>query len=372
MNSKTLNVSFQKIFILAGELSGDKNGAWYLQKLLKEKPENITCEAVGGDSLKAVGAKLYERIESLNLTGIFEILKHLPKVFKFMDKVVEYILKNDFDEIILVDYPGFNLRVAKKLKKLKPDINITYLAPPQTWAWGKGRIKTIKECCNKVIVLYPFEVDWYKKHGLNVEFVGNPTYDKIKKEIVNVVVKENIVLILPGSRDHEIDFLFPLFIDVARQMRRRWKDIRFVIPLAESINSELLEKKLRQLRFSGVEIIKDEKEKFKVTSKACLAISKPGTITLELGLMGVPTVVAFKVLWATYLLGRLLTNIKYMSLPNLLLNKELFKELIQGDCNSKTIFNYASNLYEQFISGKSTNLKNKKDFKSLVELFENK
>ena len=367
----------KKIFVVTGEVSGDKAAAWYLKKL-KAKNIDVQCHAVGGSSLKSSGAILYDRMEKLNVVGVLEIVKRLRFILKFLKNLADHILKNNFDEVVLVDFPGFNLRLAKKLKKANPDIKITYFSPPQVWAWGKWRTKKLKQFCDKLIVLYPFEVEWYKKQGLDVEYWGNPICSKLE-----VSLKDNFfdnkdfgktvdqIAIIPASRKAELDKLFPVFADIVKRFKLAYPKVKIILPLAESFRPYIIEEKLRKCGLwrwgRDIEIIVGEKEKLKALSKCCLAITKPGTITLELAMLNIPTVVIYKTSWITYFVAKAMAYIKYMSLPNLLLQKPVIKEFIQSDCKPVKVFVYASKLYKESIENGEEIQKMKNDFHQLKE-----
>jgi len=369
----------KKIFIVAGEVSGDKVAAWYLEKLKKNNPQ-IQCHAVGGSCLQKTGAQLYDRIENLNVVGVVEVIKKLKFILRFLRGLSFYILDNSFNEVVLVDFPGFNLRLAKRLKKSNPNLKIIYLCPPQLWAWGQWRIKKLKKFCDKLIVLYPFEVEWYKKHEIEVEFLGNPSYSKIEFFLKNeygdsnfLFQRRNQIAIVPASRESEIEKLLPFFVDIAKRFKRAYPKVKIVLPLAESFDISVVEKKLKKLGIGrwgkDIEIITGEEEKLKALSKCYLAITKPGTITLELALLRVPSVVLYKASWLTYLLARSFVKIEYMSLPNLLLNKLIYPEFIQLRCKSEKIFKQANELYKDFIFKKDYYQKQQNDFDQLKSVF---
>ncbi|MFC1894683.1 lipid-A-disaccharide synthase [Candidatus Dependentiae bacterium] len=356
----------KNIFLVAGEVSGDKTGGWYLDKL-KQSNINVNCQAVGGSFLKKSGAKLYDRLEKLNIAGIFEILFKLRFIFGFLKKLASYILKNDFDEIVLIDFPGFNLRLAKILKKANPNLKITYLSPPQLWVWGKWRIKKLKKYCDKVIVLYPFEVDWYKKNGLEVEYLGNPVFDKIKKyDFFKNEKKYDQIAIIPGSRQFEVYKMLPIFLAVAKKFKLAYPKIKIILPLAESLSSHFIEEKIKKFGFyrwgNDIKIVRGEKEKLKELSKCCFAITKVGTVSLEVALLGIPAVVLYKGSWITYFLARSFIKIKYMALPNLFLEKSVYPEFIQWDCKPDKIFNKAKESYKK-------GLIQRESFKDLYDQF---
>ena len=334
----------KKIFIVAGELSGDKLGAWYLNSL----KNNYTVHAVGGSFLEEAGATIYERIENLNFVGVVEIIKHLRFILKFIKQLAQHIVENNFDEVVVIDFPGFNLRLIKKIKQLNPNIKITYLSPPQVWIWGKGRVKTIKKYCDDVIVLYPFEIEWYKKHGVEVRWLGYPFYKELEPYFSGKRSKS--IALMPGSRPIEIKRLLPLFLRVIKRLKMVHPEIKIIVPLAESVDKEKVEMTLRKsgIGWMGQDllIVQGKENKLRALSTCTLALAKPGTNTLELALLGVPAVVAYKASWLTYWIAKMVVNIEHMSLPNLLLKEEVFPEFIQGDCKEQKIFLELKKLYE--------------------------
>jgi lipid-A-disaccharide synthase len=344
----------KKIFISTGELSGDKLGAWFVKRQ-KQKGQDIDVHAVGGSYLESCGVKIYERIENLGFVGIVEILKHLSFIFKFLKKLSDYILENNFDEVVLVDFPGFNLLLAKRLKKQNPNLKITYLSPPQLWVWGAWRVKKLRKSCDEVIVLYPFEVEWYKKRGVHSQWLGYPFYDEYVSSFTISKNKQKQIAILPGSRSVEIKNLLPIFIDVIKEFQKKHSDVKWVLPLAESISLDLLNETFSKFGMPDwkniITLVYDEEEKKKILSECVLAIAKPGTATLQLALLGVPTIIIYKSSFINYLIARPLIRVKYMGLPNLLLEKAVFPELLQGDCTTKKITNKSFEIYENFISG---------------------
>ena len=306
--------------------------------------------AVGGDFLKAAGAHIYERIEKLNLSGIVEIVKHLPFIFSFIKQLSNHIISNNFDEVVLIDFPGFNLRLAKALKTRNPNIKITYLSPPQLWVWGAWRIKKLKQLCDKVIVIYPFEVEWYKKRGLHVEWHGYPFYKEIAPYIIkDDVQKEHSIALLTASRPHEVEALLPLYAQALKLFVQKHPQTNIVVPIASTVSKDRIREILTDHGLAKhITILTDEKEKYEALSRCSVALTKPGTITLELALLKIPSVVVFKTSWISYVLGRPLIKIKFMSLPNLLLNELMFPEIIQFGCTPENIFNELCTLYENF------------------------
>ncbi len=360
----------KKLFIVAGELSGDKLGKWYLEQQ-RTRYQNYHIEAVGGDFLKSAGAHIHQRFETLNVTGIIEIIKKLPQIFKNLRRLSFYILENEFEEVVLIDFPGFNLRLAKKLKEKNKHLRITYFCPPQLWCWGEWRMKNLKKFCDEVIVLYPFEVDWYKKRGLQASWIGSPVLERLQPYIQSGAEKKNSIVVLPGSRHAEIENMFSIFADIMKKFLEDYPACSLVLPLARSLKPTFLEEKIEQYGLRAhrqrIRLVIDEQEKYQAMASSCLAISKPGTITLELALLGVPTVVLFKTSWINYLLAWPFVKVQHMSLPNLLLGKEVFKEFIQQDCKAALITAYAKNIYESFLSQGSLYQEQRKSLDELRE-----
>jgi len=365
----------KKIFILAGELSGDRLAAWYVQSHLSADVKQI--QAIGGDYLKDAGVHLYQRFETLNVTGIVEIIKHIPSLLKKMHQLRDYILTGQFDHVILVDFPGFNLRLLKLLAQKNPNLKITYLSPPQLWCWGAWRLKPIKKYVSNIIVLYPFEVEWYQQRGVKAVWLGNPVYDAIKPHMTTAQRnKKPLIALLPGSRRGEIVMLLPLFLKAARILKHKHPEVSFVLPLARSLNQALLDDVVvrhgLQDIWHDVTLIPDNDDKYKVLKQCCGALTKPGTVTLELALLKIPTVVAYKTSWLTYGIARLLVNVSSMTLPNLILKKRVFKEIIQFKCSPATIASQLDELYCGWLKADQANLDNVKMYEELEQMLNSK
>ena len=361
-----------KIFVVAGELSGDKTGGWYLNRLKEEAAADVY--AVGGSNLKSAGAKIYDDFNKLNIVGGVEIISKLGFIFRYLKELTNYIIDNDFDEVILVDFPGFNLILAKRLKKKNPNLKITYLSPPQLWVWGAWRVKTLKNYCDKIVVMYPSEAEWYKQRGVSAEFLGNPLCSDLESLGLNNsidLMQKNQIAILPGSRKQEIIKLLPMFSKLIKKIKLLYPNLKIVFPLAQSLDQSFVELELRKVGLynhgQDVEIIYDENEKRRALKKSILAITKPGTITLELALLEIPSVILYKASWITYVIAKILAHVEFMGLPNLFLDKPVFKEFIQGDCKLDLIFNEVKSLYESFLTDKKYYSKVKSDLKQICK-----
>lgn len=342
--------AMKKIFFVAGELSGDKIAQWYCHKKFSGK--SYTIEAVGGEGLEQAGATLYVHYATLNLTGIVEIIKKLPFIFSFLHSLVKHIVRGKFDEVVLVDFPGFNLMLARRLKKRVPGIKITYVSPPQLWCWGAWRVKKLRRWCDDVVVMYPFEQEWYRKRGVHARWLGSPVYQRMKPFFAVDRIKEKKVALLPASRHHELDNLLPICVEFIRKLSARVADVSYVLPLASSLSKDLVEKALYEMGVdidaAKVRIVTDEKEKIDELSSSCLAFTKPGTVTLELALLGIPTIMFFKTSAINYFLGKQVVQVEHMALPNLLLEKPLYKEFVQDECDVDAMVAHAQELLDGF------------------------
>lgn len=341
----------KKIFIVAGEVSGDRIAGWYVKKRLAV--ETCDIEGIGGDIATAAGMRLYERFETLNVVGIVEVLKHLPRLLKTMRTVADHILKSNIEEVVLVDFPGFNLRLAKLLKQQKPTLKITYVSPPQLWAWGAWRIKALKRFTDQVVVMYPFEVAWYRERGLAVSWLGNPVAEQVLAHRAQTAPKQPIVALLPASRASELATMLPLFLAAMSRLKAMHPMLSFVIPVPQSLQ---VNDYVRIAAVHGFDelckdicFITDDYEKYRVLQSACVALAKPGTVTLELGLLRVPTVVAYKTSWLSYAIARQVVQVQSMSLPNLLTEKPLCAEFIQQACTVDNIVGAVDALVQQYM-----------------------
>jgi lipid-A-disaccharide synthase len=359
----------KKIFVVTGELSGDRLAAWYIQKR-RQQEQNLIVHAVGGDALHASGALLYQRFETLNVVGVLEIIAHLPTIFRMLADLAHHIVSHEYDEVVVVDFPGFNLRLIKKLKRIKPSLTIIYVSPPQLWCWGSWRVKTLKKYTDQVIVMYPFEVGWYQQRGVTVEWVGSPVYDALAQYRIDSNLKKHCIALIPGSRRSEIETLLPLFLRVAQTLKQEYPVVNFVFPLAQSIKQDFVESIILKNGLTDiwkkVEVVRDDQQKYSTLSWCCAALCKPGTVTLELAVLQVPTVIAFKTSWITYLLARLVVTVEYMGLPNLLLGRSVCSEFIQQDCTHGALVASLGDIYASFACGDQLYKKRLQDFDDVV------
>jgi len=331
--------------IITGEVSGDLIGASLIRELKSLKPDlNVT--GIGGDKMKSVGMDLIYHTDHMAFLGFVEVVKHLPFIRKVQKKLIEVIKKEEIGCVVLIDYPGFNLSIAKKLKPL--GIKIIYYVSPQLWAWAKGRVKKVRKLVDKMLVVFPFEVDFYKKENVNVEHVGHPLVERInqykfltKDELFskfNLDRQKEILLVMPGSRKQEVKEIFPEVITAANRLAA---DFNMQVVVARSKNID--EKYFQQ--DSGLEkFITIEEHNYELMNYSHFGIIKSGTSTLEAGFFALPMIVVYKTSPLTYIIGKQLIKLDRIGMVNILLDEMVVPELIQNESNSVNIFNIASKI----------------------------
>lgn len=326
-----------KYYIVAGEASGDLHGS-NLMKALKERDAEADFRFWGGDLMQSVGGELIKHYKEMAFMGFFEVATHLRQVLNNIKVCEVDILLYEPDVLILIDYPGFNLRIAEFAHE--HGIKVIYYISPQVWAWKKNRIHKIKRCVDEMIVILPFEKEFYEKHQVPVHFVGHPLLDAIDKDIReseavtdfrqrNNLDEREIVAILPGSRKQEIDKMLPVMLEVATQ----YPQYQFIVSGVNWQPQTLYEKYLKK---TNIKIVYDQTYPLLLNAKSALVTS--GTATLETALLGTPQVVCYKGSAISYIIAKhLIKGISYISLVNLILDKPAVVELIQYDMNAKRL-----------------------------------
>lgn len=314
-----------KYFISTGEVSGEMHAAYIVQEI-KKNNENIEIYASGGEKLRKAGAEIVEDIENIAVMGLTEVVGKIYYLKKKADEYINMINEKKIENVILVDYGGFNLYFLKRLKKETPKVKVFYYIPPKLWAWGKGRLKSLK-LADSIIVIFPWEREFYKKNNVDAVYFGNPLVDVIKK----IEKSGNNILMLPGSRNNEIKSLMPIFVSLADKN----PDKKFLIKCAtekqrETIRKYIINNKNISIMDRGITL-----QAAAELSKAAVAAS--GTVTLELALLGIPTVVCYKFSVVTEFIAKIFLKIKYISLPNIILDKPLFAELLQKNLSLENL-----------------------------------
>ena len=324
-----------KYYIIAGEASGDLHGANLIASL-KKKDTRAKIRAWGGNLMKKQGATLVKHYRDLAFMGFVEVLLHLRTILKNLSFCKKDILKYKPDAIILIDYPGFNLKIAKFAHK--HNIKVYYYISPQVWAWKKRRVYTIKEVVDKMLVILPFEKDFYDDYRVDAHFVGHPLLDELSKvRYINrsnfarqnkLDPKKEIIALLPGSRKQEVSRMLGIMMKVMDKFPEYQFVIGCVPSLPESFYRELVGNENVHLVFNKT---------YQLLQVASAALVTSGTATLETALFYVPEVVCYKGNKISYLIAKNLVKVKYISLVNLIMDKPVLKELIQNDLTPKNI-----------------------------------
>jgi len=324
-----------KYYIIAGEASGDLHAS-NLMKALIEKDQNAEIRFWGGDLMEEVGGTLVKHYRELAFMGFIEVLMNIRTIFSNIKFCKKDILAFKPDVLILIDYPGFNMRIAEFAKK--EGIKVHYYISPQIWAWKENRIKQIKRDVDEMYVILPFEKDFYeKKHHFPVHFVGHPLIDAISNRSQVGIQKfretyqltnKPIIALLPGSRKQEIKKMLSIML----KMAVKFQDYQFVIAGAPSQDYAFYKQFINKENVAFI-----SNKTYDLLSVSYAAIVTSGTATLETALFKVPEIVCYKGSWISYQIGKRLVNIKYISLVNLIMDKEVVKELIQDEFNEKTL-----------------------------------
>lgn len=328
-----------KYYIIAGEASGDLHGS-NLIKELKKLDKNSEFRCWGGDLIKEQCGYLVKHYKDYSYMGFFEVFKNITKIANNISLCKKDILHFKPHAIIYVDFPGFNMRIAKWAKS-KNFTNHFYISP-QIWAWKESRIKIIKKVIDQMFVILPFEKKFYQKLNYDVNYVGHPLLDVLKNKVKSNDSREKLIALLPGSRDQEIAKILPHMLSVTEE----FKDYKFVICGAPSKTKLFYKEYIKKIHNDNVEIVQNQT--YEVLKKSCAALVTSGTATLEAALIKTPQVVCYKSSWISFQIGKILvSNLKFISLVNLILNKTAVTELIQGELNKKNIKKELKNILSE-------------------------
>lgn len=327
----------KKILIVAGEASGDLHGSKLVSAFLNLQPE-LEIYAVGSELMRQAGAKVLIDSSSLAVVGITEVLGQLSNIFKAYRALRRFIKEEDLSLLILIDFPDFNLLLAKVAHRAK--IPILYYISPQVWAWRKGRVQKIASLVNKMAVILPFEVDLYKQAGLEAEFVGHPLLDIISHGQENHWGERRIegnplIALLPGSRLKEIRSLLPAMLKAAKIILDKKSTAKFILPIAPSIPRAEIEKIL--LTSAELPLILTENQAYWAMANADLIIVASGTATLEAAIFQKPMIIVYQVSLLSYIIGKVLIKVKWIGLVNIIAEKRIVPELLQGDVRGDLI-----------------------------------
>lgn len=346
------------IVLVAGEESGDQHAAALVKKL-KQTDTSFVFSGIGGKHLEAEGIELISDLARFGVTGITEVLRHFSTIKKAFRAIRAHLEKTKPDLLILVDYPGFNLRLAKFAKQTLK-INILYYVSPQLWAWKPGRIKTIQASVDHMAVIFPFEKKIYEDAGVPVSFVGHPLIESLKqcnasaptREAFGLPENKQLLAILPGSRTHEIERHLPLLSRVAETLHTQFSDLHVVIPIAKTLS---LEKIKQHWHASTVPYTLVEGHAAEVITCSNAVVVASGTASLECALLEKPMCIIYKTGFIAYLAASILLRVQYIGLCNLLVNRMIVPELLQYDFNHTEL----TQVLTQLLSSDQKNLAKK-------------
>ena len=330
----------KEIFILTGEPSGDRL-AYKVIKELKVINPNIEFLSVGGENLKSLGIKSIYNLNDITYSGFTKIFLNLFKINNKINETVEAVIKFNPDILFTVDSPDFTLRVSERVKKKEKNIKTIHFVAPQIWAWRKGRLKKLKKFIDHFFLLFHFEKKYFKEENISCDFVGHPLLDKnlATKIDLNQIIGKNkaLISIFAGSRISEINILTPILINFIKLMANKYNDIIYVFHSTKK-NIDLLQFYISKSGLTNCQVICDDKIKSHILEKSIFAVSKSGTVSLEICKAEVPSIILYKMGIINFFIIKLLVKIKFANIINISANKEIIPELLQNDCNAKNIY----------------------------------
>lgn len=351
------------VYLIAGEPSGDMLGVRLMRALRAIEP-NVEFAGVGGENMESAGLKSLFDITDLAIMGLAEVIPSIPKVLRHIKETVADIALKKPDVVITIDSWSFSARVHKALRKKGIKVLQMHYVAPQVWAWKKGRAKTMHKYIDRLLTLFPNEPAYFTPHGLKTDFVGHPVIESsmIKadgndfRKKYNIPETAEIALLLPGSRHNEVANLLPAFLETAALLKAKHPNLYFVLPTVKTVENRV--KKMLTEHTTDVLVVKTQEDRYAAARAAKMAIAASGTVALELAIVDVPHLVAYKAPKITAWLVRHISNIKYVNLTNILLDKPIIPELLQEDCTTakllataEDLLNSSSVLYQKEISG---------------------
>jgi lipid-A-disaccharide synthase len=350
-NTNTSNLANKKIYLIAGESSGDIIGS-SLMNSLKKKAPNIKFVGIGGIEMEKAGLKSFIPMESLSVMGFIEVLLKIFFFNRLIKKTIANIIEENPDCLITIDSLGFNKRVAKGVKQLNPNITLIHYVAPSVWAWKPKRAKELANIYNYLLCLFKFEIPYFEKEHLKTYFVGHPIVESpiidAKKE--NLIAKYNLnpnsqyILLMPGSRITEVSRLLPIFCEAVSILQKKYPNIEVIIPVVPHMYNYIQNYlNTNNLKFL---ILQSKYDKYDAFALCKIGIIASGTASLELAMAKLPTLVAYKINPLTAWIAYKLVKIKYASIVNIMTNQEIIKELIQKDCTTENIVNYVDNFLQ--------------------------
>jgi len=331
----------KKIFILTGEPSGDKLASTVINKL-KKKHSDIEYLSVGGPHLNSLGIKSIYDLKEITYIGFTSVILNLFKIRNKINETVKQIIEFNPDILFSVDSPDFTLRVAEKVKSINSNIKTIHYVAPQVWVWREGRVKKFKKFLDHILLLFDFEKKYFDKENIPNTFVGHPLLEhktKDKIDLSSIISNDKkIISLFSGSRSSEVNLLLPILIDFINMMNTKFDNLTFVFHATDE-NKNLISEKINNVNLKNIEVISDENIKKQILNKSTFAVSKSGTVSLEICNAKVPSIIIYKMNFLNFLIVKMLVKIKFANIINIINNKEIIPELIQKECNAKEIYN---------------------------------
>jgi len=357
----------KKIFILTGEPSGDKLASKVIANLKASKPD-IEYLSVGGECLKALGVKSLYDLNEVTYLGFTKVLLNIFKIKKKINETVNKIIEFNPDILFSVDSPDFTLRVAERVKKLKINIKTIHYVAPQVWIWREHRVKKLKNFLDHILLLFPFEKQYFEKENINCTFVGHPLLEDNEKNKIDIknVISENkkIISIFSGSRTSEISVLTPILLKFIKMVKEKHNDIYFIFHTTNE-HRKTVKNLVCKENIKNCDVISDEKIKSYILKKSTFAVAKSGTISLEICKANVPSIIIYKINFINFFIVKMLVKVKFANIINIAAGKEIIPELLQEKCNAKNIFNKV----DEFLTNPDLSTNQINQFKEIIKDF---
>ena len=330
----------KKIFVLTGEPSGDKLASTVISKLKMKYPK-IEYLAVGGTHLKKLGISSIFNLKEITYLGFTSVLFNIFKIKSKINNTVDEIIKFNPDILFSVDSPDFTMRVAQRVKKINSNIKTIHYVAPQVWVWRKNRVKKIKKFIDHILLLFNFEKEYFDKENVQNTFVGHPLieYNQNNSMIIESIIPKDkkIISLFPGSRKSETNILLPILIDFIKLMNKKNKDYFFYFHATEE-NKDLIIENIKKLNINNLDVASEENIKSKILSSSVFAVSKSGTVSLQICNSNIPSIIIYKLSFINFMIFKMLVNVKFANIINIINNKEVIPELLQKECNANEIY----------------------------------
>jgi lipid-A-disaccharide synthase len=330
----------KKIFVLTGEPSGDKLASTVISKLKLENPE-IEYLSVGGTHLKKLGISSIFDLKDITYLGFTTVLLNIFKIKSKINKTVSEIIKFNPDILFSVDSPDFTLRVAERVKKINNNIKTIHYVAPQVWVWRKNRVKKIKKFIDHILLLFNFEKKYFDDENIKNTFVGHPLIENSQNNrtlIESILPKDKkIISLFPGSRKSETNVLLPILIDFIKLMNKKHDGYFFYFHATEE-NKNLIIEYIKKSNIENLDVVSEENIKSKILSNSIFAVSKSGTVSLQICNSNIPSIIIYKLSFINFMIFKMLVNVKFANIINIINNKEVIPELLQKECNAEEIY----------------------------------